>query len=220
VIRIVMADDQALIRSGLRTILEREDDLEVVGEAADGEQAVRLATELRPDIVLMDIRMPGVDGLAAAERILAGDRESAPRVLVLTTFEIDDYVQTALRTGVTGFLLKDTEPPALVAAVRSAARGDAMLSPAVTRRLIEAYVQRPAPSAGLRVQLTQRESDVLRAMARGLSNAEIGTELYLSEATVKTHITSILAKLGVRDRLQAVVVAYESGMVVPGAAGG
>lgn len=215
-IRVLLADDQALVRSGLRTILGREPDLDVVGEAADGQEAVRLATELQPDVVLMDIRMPRMDGLAAAQHILAESDSAPPRVLVLTTFEVEDYVQTALRTGVTGFLLKDTEPAALVEAVRAAARGHTALGPAIARRLIDAYLHAPARAGALPGRLTDRESDVLRAMARGLSNAEIGAHLYLSEATVKTHVTSILAKLGVRDRLQAVVAAYESGAIIPG----
>ena len=214
-IRVVTADDQALIRDALRTILEREADLEVVGEAPDGDAVIEVVRELRPDVVLMDIRMPGRDGIRATRSVLAGT--DPPKVLMLTTFDLDEYVHACLRAGASGFLLKDTEPAGIVAAVRAAHDGDATLSPAVTRRLITSYVQAPAPGAQLPAALTAREVDVLRALAGGLSNAEVARELYLGETTVKTHVTSILAKLGVRDRLQAVIVAYESGLVRPGA---
>jgi DNA-binding NarL/FixJ family response regulator len=169
-----------------------------------------------PDVVLMDIRMPGVDGIAATEEILSAGGDS-PKVLILTTFDLDEYVHACLRAGASGFLLKDSQPAAIVAAVRAAHAGDATLSPVVTQRLISSYVASPPPDAALPVALTEREVDVLRAIARGLSNAEVARELYVGETTVKTHVTAILAKLGVRDRLQAVIVAYESGLVRPGA---
>jgi DNA-binding NarL/FixJ family response regulator len=212
-IRIVTADDQVLIRDALRTILQREGDLEVVGEAVDGDAVIHVVRELRPDVVLMDIRMPGRDGIEATRAVLA--EPDPPKVLMLTTFDLDEYVHACLRAGASGFLLKDTQPSAIVAAVRAAHAGDATLSPAVTQRLISSYVQAPAPGARPPAALTERETDVLRAIARGLSNAEVARELFLGETTVKTHVTSILAKLGVRDRLQAVIVAYESGLVRP-----
>jgi DNA-binding NarL/FixJ family response regulator len=214
-IRVVTADDQALIRDALRTILEREPDLEVVGEAVDGDDAIAVVRRHRPDVVLMDIRMPGRDGIEATRTLLA--EPDPPKVLMLTTFDLDEYVHACLRAGASGFLLKDTRPAEIVAAVRSAHAGDATLSPAVTQRLIASYVQTPAPHATPPAALTDRETDVLRAIARGLSNAEVAGELYVGETTVKTHVTAILAKLGVRDRLQAVIVAYESGLVRPGA---
>ncbi len=213
-IQLVTADDQALIRSSLRSILDREDDLEVVAEAVDGFEAVEQARRLSPDVVLMDIRMPGMDGIAATRAILAFP--DPPKVLILTTFDLDEYVHACLRAGASGFLLKDTDPAGIVAAVRATHAGDAILSAAVTRRLVASYVQAPAPGVTLSATLTERETDVLQAIARGLSNAEVARELYLGETTVKTHVTSILAKLGVRDRLQAVVLAYESGLVRPG----
>jgi DNA-binding NarL/FixJ family response regulator len=213
VIRVLVADDQPLIRSALRGILSHHDDIELVGEAVDGADAVRLATDV--DVVLMDIRMPGVDGIEATRII--GARPDPPRVLILTTFDLDEYVHACLRAGASGFLLKDTEPAAIVAAVRAAAAGDAVLAPSVTRRLIETYVGAPVPGMSVPASLTPRETDVLRAMARGLSNAEVARALFLGETTVKTHVTSILAKLGVRDRLQAVIQAYECGLVRPGA---
>jgi DNA-binding NarL/FixJ family response regulator len=213
-IRVVTADDQALIRDALRTILEREPDLEMVGEGVDGDTALAAVREHRPDVVLMDIRMPGRDGIEATRAVLA--EPDPPKVLILTTFDLDEYVHACLRAGASGFLLKDSQPAAIVAAVRAAHAGDATLSPAVTQRLISSYVASPAPDAALPVALTEREVDVLRAIARGLSNAEVARELYVGESTVKTHVASILAKLGVRDRLQAVIVAYESGLVRPG----
>jgi DNA-binding NarL/FixJ family response regulator len=214
VIGVVTADDQALIRDALRTIIEREPDLEVLGEAADGDEAIAAVRRHRPDVVLMDIRMPGRDGIEATRALLA--EPDPPKVLMLTTFDLDEYVHACLRAGASGFLLKDTQPAGIVAAVRAAYAGDATLSPAVTQRLITSYVQAPSPSANLPATLTSREVDVLRAIARGLSNAEVARELYVGETTVKTHVTAILAKLGVRDRLQAVIAAYESGLVRPG----
>jgi DNA-binding NarL/FixJ family response regulator len=216
-IRIVTADDQELIRDALRTIVGREPDLEVVGEATDGDEVIAAVREHRPDIVLMDIRMPGRDGIDATRVVLA--ESDPPKVLMLTTFDLDEYVHACLRAGASGFLLKDTPPADIVAAVRAAHAGDATLSPAVTQRLITSYVRAPAPGAELPVALTEREADVLRAIARGLSNAEVASELYVGQTTVKTHVTSILAKLGVRDRLQAVILAYESGLVRPGTGG-
>ena len=216
-IRILLVDDQALVRAGFSSILAKLPDLEVVGEAGDGAEAVELATRLRPDLVLMDIRMPRLDGLAATERLMATPHP--PKIVVLTTFDGDEYVYGALRAGAVGFLLKDISPEQLVAAVRSAVTGDAMLSPSVTRRLIEAYVQSPAPTSGLPApltDLTEREVDVLREVARGRSNTEIGATLYLAETTVKTHLARIYTKLGVRDRVHAVVLAYECGLVRPG----
>jgi DNA-binding NarL/FixJ family response regulator len=213
-IRVVTADDQALIRDALRTIVDREPDLEMVGEGVDGDTALAAVREHRPDVVLMDIRMPGRDGIEATRAVLA--EPDPPKVLILTTFDLDEYVHACLRAGASGFLLKDSQPAAIVAAVRAAHAGDATLSPAVTQRLISSYVASPAPDAALPVALTEREVDVLRAIARGLSNAEVARELYVGESTVKTHVASILAKLGVRDRLQAVIVAYESGLVRPG----
>jgi DNA-binding NarL/FixJ family response regulator len=218
VIRVLLADDHALMRNGLRGILEAQDDIEVVGEAEDGAQAVDEAVRLRPDVVIMDIRMPRVDGIEATRRLVAlGD--TAPRVLVLTTFDLDEYVYEALRAGAGGFLLKDTPPRQLADAVRTVAAGDALLAATVTRRLIERYVSRP-PAAPVQrerfSELTEREVEVLRLLTRGLSNAEIGQQLFLSEATVKTHVTRVLSKLGVRDRVQAVVMAYEAGLVQPG----
>jgi DNA-binding NarL/FixJ family response regulator len=216
-IRVLIADDQALVRGGFRLILEAQKDIEVVGEAEDGRQALALARELSPDVVLMDIRMPELDGLEATRRLVA-DGE-APRVLMLTTFGEDEYVYDAMKSGASGFLLKDIRPEQLAEAVRVAAAGDALLAPAITRRLIEEFVRRPPPGSGLPTelsQLTERELEVLKLIARGLSNAEIAAELYLSEATVKTHITHVLTKLNLRDRVQAVVLAYESGLVQAG----
>jgi DNA-binding NarL/FixJ family response regulator len=217
VIRVLVADDQALVRAGFRAILEEQDDLEVVGEAEDGGEAVAIARELRPDVVLMDVRMPSVDGIEATRRLLRdGD---APRVLILTTFDLDEYVYEALKAGASGFLLKDAPRDQLVGAVRTVAAGDALLAPALVRRLIEDFVRRPAPGARSPAELddlTHRELEVLSLVARGLANAEIATRLFVSEATVRTHITHILAKLGLRDRVQAVVLAYESGMIRAG----
>ena len=217
-IRVIVADDQTLVRAGFRAILEVQDDLEVVGEAEDGEEAVALARKLRPDVVLMDIRMPNIDGIEATRRLTRdGD---APRILILTTFDLDEYVYEAMKAGASGFLLKDAPRDQLVGAVRTVAAGDALLAPALVRRLIEDFVRRPAPGARPPPELdalTEREREVLTLIARGLANAEIATRLFVSEATVRTHVTHILAKLGLRDRVQAVVLAYETGLVQPGA---
>ena len=216
-IRVVVADDQALVRSGFRMILDSQKDIEVVAEAGDGREALERARELEPDVVLMDIRMPELDGLEATRRLLAGD--GTTRVLILTTFDADEYVYEAMKSGASGFLLKDVRPEQLAEAVRVVAAGESLLAPAITRRLIEQFVRRPPPGAARPPQLeelTERELDVLMLVARGLSNAEIAQELVLTEATVKTHVTHILTKLGLRDRVQAVVLAYESGLVQPG----
>jgi DNA-binding NarL/FixJ family response regulator len=216
-IRVLVVDDQALVRGGFRLILDAQDDIEVVGEAADGREALRRAAELDPDVVLMDIRMPQLDGISAARRLLAAP--GGPRVLMLTTFDADQYVYEAMKAGASGFLLKDVEPEHLARAVRTVAAGDALLSPTITRRLIEEFVRRPPASSGPPPELadlTERELEVLRLVARGLSNAEIAGELFVTEATVKTHLTHILTKLRIRDRVQAVVVAYESGLIRPG----
>ena len=217
--RVLIADDQPLIRSGLRSILDHEPDIEVIGEAATGADAVTMAEQLCPDLVLMDIRMPGMDGITATDRILRRAAGTAPKILILTTYELDEYIYAALKAGASGFILKESEPATLVRALRAAHTGDAALSPSVTRRLIDSYVRAPDPATTLPNTLTERESDVLRALARGLSNAEIGRQLHLSEATIKTHVTAILTKLGVRDRLQAVIAAYKSGAVRPGTGG-
>ena len=219
-IRVLVADDQALVRGGFRSILETQPDIDVVGEAEDGRDAVRQAATSAPDVVLMDIRMPRLDGIAATSAILAATRP--PKVLILTTFDLDDYVYQALRAGASGFLLKSAPPRELADAIRTVAAGDALLAPEITRRLIEDYVTRPRPVSRPDVgfdRLTPRESEVMMLNARGLSNAEIAARLYLSEPTVKTHVTRVLAKLGVRDRVHAVVLAYESGLVQPGHAG-
>ena len=217
-ISVVLADDQALVRGGFRMILEAQEDIEVVGEAQDGAEAVALVRELRPDIVLMDVRMPVLDGIAATRRIVG---EALPsRVLVLTTFDRDEIVYDAMKAGASGFLLKSAPPVKLVDAVRTVADGDALLAPSVTRRLVEAFVRRPPPGQAVPpelAELTGREREVLTLIARGLSNAEIAAELVVSGATVKTHVNRVFAKLGVRDRVQAVVLAYESGLVRPGA---
>jgi DNA-binding NarL/FixJ family response regulator len=215
-IRVLLADDERLVRAGFRMILKAEASLEVIGEAADGLEAVKAVEELRPDVVLMDIRMPKLDGLEATRRILARP-EPQPRVVVLTTFDLDAYVYEALRAGASGYLLKDAPEDQLVAAIRIAADGGAMFSPSVTRRLIEEFSRRvsPEPPPGL-AELTRREREVLRLLARGLSNQEIAAELVVSEHTAKTHVAHILSKLGLRDRIQAVVLAYESGLVQPG----
>jgi DNA-binding NarL/FixJ family response regulator len=217
-IGVLLADDQELVRSGFRLILELAEGIEVVGEASDGQQAVRLAKELRPDVVLMDVRMPVLDGIEATRRLARAG--VASRVLVLTTFDLDEYVYAAVQAGASGFLLKDAPREQLVTAVRTVARGEALLAPAITRRLIERFISRPAParSAHALAGLSARELEVLRLLARGLSNAEIAAELFLGEATVKTHLARVFTKLDIRDRVQAVVWAYESGLVEPGSA--
>jgi DNA-binding NarL/FixJ family response regulator len=221
VIRVAVADDQALVRSGFVVLLKSAGDIEVVGEASDGSEAVELACRERPDVFLMDIRMPELDGLEATRRITSDERTTATRVLILTTFDLDEYVFEALRAGASGFLLKDTLPEDLLAAVRVVADGDALLAPKVTRRLIEQFAQQaaavPAPAAGLEL-LTDREREVLAFVARGCSNAEIAEQLFMSHATAKTHVSRLLTKLQARDRAQLVVVAYESGIVTPGQA--
>ena len=221
-IRVVLADDQTLVRAGFRSILSDEDDIEVVGEAGDGEQAIALARELRPDVVLMDIRMPVLDGIEATRRLTADERLEDVRVVVLTTFDADDHVYGALRAGASGFLVKDTEPMELLHAVRVVARGDALIAPAVTRRLIAEFAERaggagrqPDPSPRLNA-LTEREREVLGLVGAGLSNDEIAGRLVLSPATAKTHVSRIMTKLAVRDRAQLVILAYESGMITPG----
>ena len=219
-VRVVLVDDEAMVRVGLRMVLSAEPDLEVVGEASDGAEAVDVVAATAPDVVLMDVRMPRVDGLEGARRVLA--RSPATKVVVLTTFDEDEHVAEALRAGVSGFLLKVAPPEQLVAAVRTVAAGGGLLDPAVTLRVIGAFAASPAPDPGRAAvldALTERERDVLRLVARGLSNAEIAAELYLGEATVKTHVSRVLMKLGLRDRVQAVAVAYETGLVTPGSAG-
>ncbi len=221
-IRILIVDDQALLRAGFRMILAEEEDLEIVGEAEDGERAIEAVARLGPDVVLMDIRMPGLDGLAATRRLVGdhgGAADARPRVIILTTFDLDEYVYEALRAGASGFLLKDTPPDQLIAAIRVVAGGDAMIAPSITRRLIAEFAarpSRPAPPAAALADLTPRELEVLRLVARGKSNAEIAAELVVSGTTVKSHVARILMKLGVRDRVQAVVLAYESGLAEPG----
>jgi DNA-binding NarL/FixJ family response regulator len=241
VIRVLLADDQAMIRGGFRVLLEAAGDVEVVGEAVNGEQAVALARAERPDVVLMDIRMPEVDGLEATRRIAADRDLAGVKVVILTTFETDDYVYQALRAGAGGFLVKDAEPEELIRAVRVVARGEALLSPSVTRRLIATFARRPpaaGPAAGPGTggagqrkgpgrprpgcdlsRITEREREVLSLVAEGLSNEEIATRLYLSPLTTKTHVSHIMTKLDARDRAQLVVIAYESGLVIPGGAG-
>ncbi|MGW7818934.1 response regulator [Streptomyces puniciscabiei] len=219
--RVLVVDDQFLIRAGLVGLLEAAPGFEVVGEAADGEEAVRLAADTRPDVILMDIRMPGVGGIEATERILAAADGRPPRVLVLTTFDLDEYVYGALRAGASGFLLKDSGPERLLAAVTAVEGGDALFAPSVTRRLVEAFAHRQAPAGtgtappDLAV-LTSREREVLKLTARGLSNVEIADRLYISEATVKTHLNRTMSKLDLGSRAQAVVLAYETGLVTPG----
>jgi DNA-binding NarL/FixJ family response regulator len=214
-IRVLIADDQALVRSGFRLIVETRPDLEVVGEAENGEEALRLAGELEPDVILLDIRMPVLDGIEATRRIVASGNPA--RILVLTTFDLDEYVYAAIRAGASGFLLKDVRPLDLVDAIRLVAAGNALLGPTVTQRLLEQFADsEPSAETGAAIDgLTERESEILRLLARGLSNAEIAADLVVSETTVKTHVSSILRKLGVRDRVQAVIAAYDAGLVRP-----
>ena len=215
-IRVLIADDQSLVRAGFRLVLENHEDIEVVGEAANGEQAVHGVARLEPDVVLMDIRMPELDGIAATRQIT---ERHAARVLVLTTYDLDEYVYDALQAGASGFLLKDTPPAQLTEGIRAVASGEALLAPTVTRRLIEEFARvGPVPRAhdDELAELTARELEVLKLLARGMSNAEIAGALVLGETTVKTHVTHVLSKLGLRDRVQAVVLAYESGLVMPG----
>jgi DNA-binding NarL/FixJ family response regulator len=218
VIRVLIADDQTLVRDGFRMILDAQEDIEVVGEAADGLEAVARSRELRPHVVLMDVRMPGCDGLEATRELLRDSPET--HVLILTTFDLNEYVYEAMRAGASGFLLKDIPRSQLIEGVRTVASGDALLAPAITRRLIEQFVRRPPasvrPSPPELEGLTAREREVLQLLAQGRSNAEIASALYVSEATVKTHVAHALTKLGLRDRVQAVVFAYESGLIEPG----
>jgi DNA-binding NarL/FixJ family response regulator len=217
-IRVLLCDDQALVRSGFRMILEARDDLDVVGEAEDGVQALELTWRLLPDVVLMDVRMPRLDGVEATRRLVAAGAEA--RVLILTTFDLDEHVFDALRAGASGFLLKDVQPAQLVDAVRVVARGEALLAPTVTRRLLDRFAHSlpgaPEPPRPELAELTDREREVLALLAEGLSNSELAARLFLSETTVKTHVSSILRKLGLRDRVQAVVLAYQAGLVRPG----
>jgi DNA-binding NarL/FixJ family response regulator len=221
-IRVLIADDQTLVRAGFRMVVESRQDLCVVGEAGDGESAVALASSVRPDVVLMDVRMPVLDGIEATRQIMQRDLEPRPHILILTTFDLDSYVYDALRAGASGFLLKDTPPQDLVAAIRTVAAGEALLAPSVTRRLIERFVAMPAPRIAapprseVLADLTPREADVLRLLARGLSNREIADQLVVSTTTVKSHVARLLMKLDLHDRTQAVVVAYETGFVKPG----
>jgi DNA-binding NarL/FixJ family response regulator len=216
-ITVMVVDDQEMVRAGFSALLNAQADLEVVGQAGDGAEAVELAAELHPDVILMDVRMPVMDGLAATRRILAtADSGESPRIIMLTTFDLDDYVYAALRAGASGFLLKHSTPDELAAAVRIVAAGDALLAPSVTRRLVEDFARVQPVVPVTPVHLTPRETDVLRLVARGLSNRQIAGELVLAEQTVKTHVSNILTKLDLRDRAQAVVYAYEAGVVVPG----
>jgi DNA-binding NarL/FixJ family response regulator len=216
-ISVLLVDDHALVRAGFRMILETEDDIEVVGEASDGDQAVVATRRLRPDVVLMDIQMPRMDGIEATGRIV-GEADLPSRVVILTTFERDDYIFEALRAGASGFLLKNAPPDELVHAVRVVAAGDALLAPSVTRQVIEEYARRPTPRSNDTAidRLTEREREVLKLLATGKSNSELATDLYVAEGTIKTHVSNVLTKLGLRDRMQAVVFAYESGLVEPG----
>ena len=219
-VRVLIVDDQALVRTGFRMILEAEEDIEVVGEAGDGIEAITEARRLEPDVVLMDVRMPELDGIEATRRLLANGGAGDTKVVMLTTFDMDEYVFDALRAGASGFLLKDVPPERLVDSIRAVANGDALLAPSITRRLIEEFV-RSGPLTASRPaaldELTARELEVLQLIARGLSNAEIAKELFVGETTVKTHVAHVLMKLGLRDRVQAVVLAYEAGVVQPGA---
>jgi DNA-binding NarL/FixJ family response regulator len=218
-VRVVLADDQELVRTGLEMVIDATDDVQAVGHASDGGEAIELAARLRPDVVVMDIRMPGVDGIEATRRIAATASDGEPRVLILTTFDLDEYVFEAFRAGASGFLLKDAPSAQIVEAIKAVAAGEALASPSVTRRLIERFADAPGPSPkstpGLG-ELTPREREVLELIARGLSNAELAERLYLSEKTVKTHVGRILTKLALRDRVQAVILAYEAGIVRPG----
>jgi len=218
-IKVLIVDDQALVRTGFRMILDAEDDLEVTGEAADGLEAIAAAKTMRPDVILMDVRMPNMNGIEATRELVDKVDVDPIRVLILTTFDLDEYVYDALRAGASGFLLKDAPPEELVHAVRVVHRGDALIAPSITKRLIEEISQRPAQQGAAPEaleSLTQRELEVLQLMARGLSNHEIAQELFVSDTTVKTHVGRVLMKLGLRDRVQAVVLAYESGVVRPG----
>jgi len=214
-IRVLVADDQALVRGGFRMILDERDDLELVGEAADGARAIELAGELDPDVILMDVRMPNLDGVEATRRLVESGTRA--RILVLTTFDLDEYVYAAVRAGASGFLLKDVEPAELVDAIRVVAAGNSLFGPAATQRLVERFAGTPAPVDGRPLEkLTDREREILRLLASGLSNSELAARLYLSETTVKTHVSAVLRKLGVRDRVQAVIAAYDAGLVKPG----
>jgi DNA-binding NarL/FixJ family response regulator len=216
-VRVVLVDDQALIRTGFKMILEAEDDIEVVGEASDGEQAISMTRSVRPDVVLMDVQMPTMDGLEATGRIVR-DANVPSRIVILTTFERDDYVFEALRAGASGFLLKNAPSEELVHAVRVVAAGDALLAPSVTRKVIEGFIRRPAHRSNEveLERLTERETEILQLLATGKSNSELATHLFVGEGTVKTHVSSVLTKLGLRDRMQAVIFAYESGLIEPG----
>jgi DNA-binding NarL/FixJ family response regulator len=216
-VRVVLVDDQALIRTGFKMILETEDDIEVVGEASDGEQAISMTRSVRPDVVLMDVQMPTMDGLEATGHIVR-DTNIPSRIVILTTFERDDYVFKALRAGASGFLLKNAPSEELVHAVRVVAAGDALLAPSVTRKVIEGFIRRPAQRSNeveLR-RLTERETEILQLLATGKSNSELAAHLFVGEGTIKTHVSSVLTKLGLRDRMQAVIFAYESGLIEPG----
>ena len=220
-IRVLLADDQELVRAGFAMILDAQEGIEVVGEAEDGERAIAETSRLSPDVVVMDIQMPKVDGVSATRSILGGDRRASPRVLVVTTFDVDEYVYEALRAGASGFLLKNAPPEELIRAVRVVASGDALLAPQVTRRVIEAFSHQPAMAAALPAvldELTPREREVLGLLARGLSNSQIAERLVVSRGTVKTHVERVLMKLDLRDRIQAVVFAYETGLITPGQA--
>ncbi len=214
-VTVAVVDDQAMVRAGFRRLLEAEADIDVVGEAGDGAQAVALISRLRPQVALVDIRMPRMDGVEATRRITAA---GATRVVILTTFDLDEYVYDALRAGASGFLLKDAPPEQMIAGVHAAANGDALIAPSVTRRLLTEFAQRPRPADAHRAlaSLTERERDILLRLGRGMSNTEIAADLFLGEATIKTHVGNVLAKLKLRDRIQAVVYAYETGLVTPG----